>query len=517
MNFTNDLDFPILSLVVFLPTIGALVLAFLRGKRRAARSFALGWSLLVFAVSVPLVLFFKRDASGMQFYEFINWIPDWGVRYSLALDGISLWLVLLTTFMTPLAIWSAWNVEERTSSFLMLILLQETGMIGVFLAQDLFLFYIFWEFTLIPMYFLIGMWGGPRRIYATIKFFVYTFAASVFMLLGIIALGLLNYRYLATTGQSTETAFSVSSVMTNISAFGLSNFSLKLLFLSFFIAFAVKVPIWPFHTWLPDAHVEAPTAGSVILAAVLLKMGSYGMIRFNVQLFPQIATEWARPIAVLAVIGIIYGAILAFAQTDIKKLVAYSSVSHMGFIVLGIFALNPEGLQGSVLQMVNHGLSTGALFLLIGMVYERTHTREIADYGGLWRVVPIFVFFLLFATMSSVGLPGLNGFIGEFVIMIGAFNSPLGWTLTAVAAVGVILAAVYLLKMFQGIASGPYNERKLPHLTDLNRREIAIMVPIFVLILLIGLYPTYFFGAMETTIRDLTAFVNNAAPVIAGK
>ena len=517
MNFTNTLGFPILSLVVFLPAIGALILAFLRGNRSAARTFALGWSLVVFAVSVPLLINFDRAASGMQFYEYLDWIPSWGVRYSLALDGVSLWLVLLTTFMTPLAIWSAWNVENKTSTFMLLILLQETGMIGVFLAQDLFLFYIFWEFTLIPMYFLIGIWGGPRRIYATVKFFLYTFAASVFMLLGIIALGLLNYRYLASVGQPTTTAFSLGSVMSNIANFGLSSLTLKLLFLSFFVAFAVKVPIWPFHTWLPDAHVEAPTAGSVILAAVLLKMGSYGMIRFNVQLFPQIAAEWARPIAVLAVIGIIYGAILAYAQTDIKKLVAYSSVSHMGFIVLGIFALNQEGIQGAVLQMVNHGLSTGALFLLVGMVYERTHTRELADYGGLWRVVPVFVFFLLFATMSSVGLPGLNGFVGEFVIMIGSFNSRIGWTLTAVAAIGVILAAVYLLKMFQGVASGPYNERKLHHLTDLNRREVAIMLPIFALILLIGLYSSYFFAPMGTTVRDIVAFVNNAVPTIAGR
>jgi NADH-quinone oxidoreductase subunit M len=517
LNFTNTLGFPILSLVVFLPAIGALILATLRGNRSAARTFALGWSLIVFAVSVPLLINFDRGASGMQFYEYLDWIPTWGVRYSLALDGVSLWLVLLTTFMTPLAIWSAWNVENKTSTFMLLILLQETGMIGVFLAQDLFLFYIFWEFTLIPMYFLIGIWGGPRRIYATVKFFLYTFTASVFMLLGIIALGLLNYRYLASVGQPTTTAFSLSSVMSNIANFGLSNLTLKLLFLSFFVAFAVKVPIWPFHTWLPDAHVEAPTAGSVILAAVLLKMGSYGMIRFNVQLFPQIATEWARPIAVLAVIGIIYGAILAYAQTDIKKLVAYSSVSHMGFIVLGIFALNQEGIQGAVLQMVNHGLSTGALFLLVGMVYERTHTRELADYGGLWRVVPVFIFFLLFATMSSVGLPGLNGFVGEFVIMLGSFNSRIGWTLTAVAAIGVILAAVYLLKMFQGVASGPYNERKLHHLTDLSRREVAIMLPIFVMILLIGLYSSYFFSAMGTTVRDIVAFVNNAVPTIAGR
>ncbi len=517
MNFINQLNFPLLSLVVFLPSVGALILAFMRGRREQARVFALVWSVLVFAASVPLVLYFKSDVGGMQFYEYFNWIESWGVRYSLALDGISIWLVLLTTFMTPVAIWSAWNVEEGLNSFMMLILLQETGMLGVFLAQDLFLFYIFWEFTLIPMYFMIGMWGGPRRIYATIKFFIYTFAASVFMLLGIIALGLLNYRFLASAGQPTETAFSLQSVMANIGGFGLSETTLKMLFLAFFVAFAVKIPIWPLHTWLPDAHVEAPTAGSVILAAVLLKMGSYGMIRFNVQLFPQISAEWARPIALLAVIGIIYGAMLAFAQTDIKKLVAYSSVSHMGFIVLGIFSLNSQGLQGSVLQMVNHGLSTGALFLLVGMVYERTHTRELADYGGLWRVVPVFVFFLLFATMSSVGLPGLNGFVGEFVVMVGSFNSPIGWTYTAVAAVGVILAAVYLLKMFQGIASGPYNERKTPHLSDLNRREVAILLPICALILVIGLYPTYFFGAMEKTVADLVAFVANAVPAVAAQ
>lgn len=514
MQSVNQLNFTLLSLVVFLPTVGAIILAFMRGKPAAARTFALGWSVLVFAVSLPILVYFKRDFVGMQFYEFFNWIPAWGVRYELGIDGISLWLVLLTTFMTPLTIWAAWNVDQKINNFLMLILLQETGMLGVFLAQDLFLFYIFWEFTLIPMYFMIGIWGGPRRIYATVKFFLYTFAASVFMLLGIIALGLLNYRFLANAGQSTETAFQLQSVMNNISQFGLSSASLKMLFLAFFVAFAVKVPLWPLHTWLPDAHVEAPTAGSVILAAVLLKMGSYGLIRFNVQLFPQVAAEWSRPIAFLAVVGIIYGAILAFGQSDIKKLVAYSSVSHMGFIVLGIFALNTEGLQGSILQMVNHGLSTGALFLLVGMVYERTHTRDLANYGGLWRVVPVFVFFLLFAVMSSVGLPGLNGFIGEFVIMLGAFNSRIGWTFVAVAAVGVILAAVYLLKMFQGIASGPFSEKRTPHLTDLNRREIAILLPIFAVSLLIGLYPTYFFNAMETSVQALAA---SASTLIAGR
>ncbi|MCA0352052.1 MAG: NADH-quinone oxidoreductase subunit M [Chloroflexi bacterium] len=517
MTNTNDLGFTILSLVVFLPAVGAIILAFMRGQRGAARIFALGWSTLVFAVSLPILFNFKHDAAGLQFYEYFNWIPDWGVRYELGLDGISLWLVLLTTFVTPLAIWSAWNVEEKTNNFLMLILLQETGMLGVFLAQDLFLFYIFWEFTLIPMYFLIGMWGGKRRIYATVKFFLYTFAASVFMLIGIIALGLLNYKYLAQQGLPTDTAFQVQTLMANINQFGLSDTELKLLFLSFFVAFAVKVPLWPVHTWLPDAHVEAPTAGSVILAAVLLKMGGYGMIRFCVQLFPQIAQEWARPIALLAVIGIIYGAVLSYAQSDIKKLVAYSSVSHMGFIVLGIFALNEVGLQGAVLQMINHGLSTGALFLLIGMVYERTHTRELADYGGLWKVVPVFVYFLLFATMASVGLPGLNGFVGEFLIMLGAFDSPIGWTFTAFAAVGVILAAVYLLKMFQGIASGPFSERRTPHLSDLTRREVAILLPLCILMLVIGLYSSYFTRPMETTIKALEAFVANAAPLIAGQ
>ena len=514
---TNTFGFTMLSLVVFLPTIGAIILAFLRHKREAARFFALGWSLLVFAISVPLLLSFNQDSAALQFYEFFAWIPAWGVQYSLGLDGISLWLVLLTTFMTPLAIWSTWNVEKNLPMFLMLILLQETGMLGVFLAQDLFLFYIFWEFTLIPMYFMIGIWGGQRRRYATIKFFLYTFAASIFMLIGIIVLGLLNFDYLAATGGNTNNAFWLPSLTRNIANFGLSELTLKLLFLAFFAAFAVKVPLWPVHTWLPDAHVEAPTAGSVILAAVLLKMGAYGLIRFNVQLFPEVALDWARPIAILAVIGIIYGAVLAFAQTDIKKLVAYSSVSHMGFIVLGIFALNPEGLAGSILQMVNHGLSTGALFLLVGMIYDRTHTRELADYSGLWRVVPVFIYFLLFAVMSSVGLPGLNGFVGEFVIMLAAFNSRIGWIITAVAAIGVILAAVYLLKMFQGIASGPLDERVHGHLPDLTRREIGILLPIFAVSLLIGLYSTLFFQPMQPAVRELANFVANSAPLLAGR
>ncbi|HEY1014102.1 MAG TPA: NADH-quinone oxidoreductase subunit M [Herpetosiphonaceae bacterium] len=517
MNAVNQLGFPILSLVVFLPALGGLLLLAIR-RPEQARVFALAWSLIVFAVSLPLLISFQREHVGIQYHEFFDWIPGWGIQYRLALDGISLWLVLLTTFMTPLAIWSAWKVDKKLNSFLMLILLQETGMLGVFLAQDLFLFYIFWEFTLIPMYFMIGIWGGPRRIYATIKFFLYTFAASVFMLLGIIALGLLNYRYLsATNPQLVAEAFNLQSITANMGQLGLSPVETKLLFLAFFIAFAVKVPIWPVHTWLPDAHVEAPTAGSVILAAVLLKMGAYGMIRFNVQLFPQVAAEWARPIAVLAIIGIIYGAWLAYAQTDIKKLVAYSSVSHMGFIVLGIFALNREGIAGSVLQMVNHGLSTGALFLLVGMVYERQHTRELADYGGLWKVTPVFVFFLLFATMSSVGLPGLNGFIGEFTVMAGTFNSQLGWTFTAFAAIGVILAAVYLLKMFQGVASGPLDARKNGGLRDLTGREVALLLPICAAILAIGLYSSYFFSAMDTTVRELVTFVTNNAPTLAGR
>jgi NADH-quinone oxidoreductase subunit M len=383
-----------------------------------------------------------------------------------------------------------------------LLLLLETAMLGVFVAMDTFLFYLFWEFSLIPMAFLIGIWGSENRLYAAVKFFLYTFAGSVFMLLAIIALSILHRNALA----ADITTFDLRQIIADVrsGAFTLDITLARLLFGAFFLAFAIKVPMWPFHTWLPDAHVQAPTAGSIILAGVLLKMGTYGLIRFNLMLFPE-ASRWAAPaIGLLAVVGILYGAAVAFAQSDMKKLVAYSSVSHMGFIVLGIFALNGEGVSGAVLQMINHGLSTGALFFIVGVVYERRHTRELADYGGLWTVMPVYGALTLVMVLSSAGLPGLNGFIGEYTIMQAAVISPvLGWEYIAFAVIGVILAAVYLLRMFKTAFMGDVDKEENKHLQDLNTGELVAMVVLLIPIVVIGLYPTLLFAPMESSVTDI--------------
>jgi len=387
-------------------------------------------------------------------------------------------------------------VQERVKDFMIFFLLLEVGMLGVFLAQDLFLFYIFWEFTLVPMYFLIGIWGGPRRIYAAIKFFLYTMAGSILMLLAILWLGIYQGTF------SVPELIAKGGIPANLQLW---------LFLAFAAAFAIKVPMWPLHSWLPDAHVEAPTAGSVILAGVLLKMGTYGFLRFNLPMFPEAAVKAAPWMALLAVIGIIYGAAVSYAQKDIKKLVAYSSVSHLGFVMLGLFALNPQGIEGGILQMINHGLSTGALFLLVGMVYEQTHTREFSVYGGLWKVMPIFGTVMLIVSLSSMGLPGLNGFIGEFAILLGAFGSAaIGspW-FAGLAAAGVIMAAIYILYMFQKIFLGPEGSivkevKDHGHsLRDLNWREIVTVTPLLVLIFWIGLYPKPFFELMAPAVEKL--------------
>jgi NADH-quinone oxidoreductase subunit M len=498
-----------LNLVIFFPLVGVLVLLFLpSGKKNLLRWTALLTSLVTFGLSIWMLVLFNKSNPDLQLGLNLPWIQvaGWNIFYATGVDGLSILLVLLTTFLTPISILSTWTaVEERVKDFMLFFLLLEVGMVGVFLAQDLFLFYIFWEFTLVPMYFLIGIWGGPRRVYAAIKFFLYTMAGSILMLLAILWLGIHQGTF------SVPELMAKGGIPANIQLW---------LFLAFAAAFAIKVPMWPLHSWLPDAHVEAPTAGSVILAGVLLKMGTYGFLRFNLPLFPQAARQAAPWIALLAVIGILYGAAVSFAQKDIKKLVAYSSVSHLGFVMLGLFALNAQGIQGGILQMVNHGLSTGALFLLVGMIYEQTHTREIAVYGGLWKVTPIFGSIMLVVSLSSMGLPGLNGFVGEFTILLGAWgagmnNGALGSVLfAAFAGLGVIMAAIYILYMFQRMFLGPEGSiveevKKHGHaLRDLNWREIVTIVPILVFIFWIGLYPKPFFELMAPAVEKLLAMIH---------
>jgi NADH-quinone oxidoreductase subunit M len=491
---------PILSTLIFLPLLGAiLALFFPRSNEGFLRAWAVVVSLVVFFVSIGLWIGFDPTTADAQFVERAEWVPRFGITYQVGVDGISLLLVLLTTFLMPLVfLYTASSITVRIKEFVVLLLVLETAMLGTFMALDLFLFYVFWELMLVPMYFLIGVWGGPRRIYAAIKFFLYTMAGSVLMLLAIVTLYINSGTGAGLSGRT----FDLLQIMREPVPSALQPW----LFAAFALAFAIKVPMFPFHTWLPDAHVEAPTAGSVILAAVLLKMGTYGFLRFCLPLFPE-AVFAARPVFVLlAVIGIIYGALVATMQRDMKKLVAYSSVSHLGFVMLGIFAGTVEGMQGGLLQMINHGISTGALFLLVGMIYDRAHTRFIQDFSGTAKLMPVFAAFFLLVMFSSLGLPGTNGFIGEFLILVGTFKQEGLQVYAILAAMGVILGAIYLLWMYQRAMQGPSKEPVVNghavHLTDLNAREILVLVPFAILILLIGVYPKPF---LDKTAASITA------------
>ena len=476
-----------LSLIVFLPLAFAVAIVLFPGSSQGfVKRFAFGAALAELALSLPLWWRFQPGQPGWQFEETFDWIPALGASYHLGVDGISVLLVLLTTLMTAIACLASWNaVEKREREFYAMLLALETGMLGTFLSLDLLLFYVFWEAMLIPMYLLIGVWGGPRRIYAAIKFFLYTMVGSVLMLAAILWLYFMNR---AVTGHATFAldAYYALQIPGGVQVW---------LFLAFALAFAIKVPMFPFHTWLPDAHVEAPTAGSVILAAVLLKMGTYGFLRFAMPLFPVASAQFAPWIAGLALVGILYGALVAMVQPDLKKLVAYSSVSHLGFCMLGLYAMNPQGMSGAMLQMLNHGVSTGALFLLVGVVYERRHTRLISDFGGLWKPMPVFSSIFLIVMLSSIGLPGTNGFVGEFLVLLGAFRAVPAWAF--IGGLGVILSACYMLWMFQRAIFGPVTHAENATLPDLSLRERLVFAPILILILWMGVMPQPFIDRMQ--------------------
>jgi len=489
---TNSLGYPILSTVILLPILGSLLILVLkRSAELTAKIIALVTSVLTFLVSIPLFTNFDKSTYKMQFVERHNWIPDWNIYYYIGVDGISVLFVLLSTLTAILCVLISWTaIKIKVKEFYISILLTTASMIGVFCSLDFFLFYIFWEAMLIPMFLIIGVWGGPNRVYAAIKFFLFTLVGSVLMLVGIIVL----YFYAGRT-------FDILELTSKTYPYQMQFW----LFWAFFAAFAVKVPMFPVHTWLPDAHTEAPTAGSVILAAILIKMGAYGFLRFSIPLFPEAATAMTPVMLTLSVIAIIYGAVICLAQTDLKRLIAYSSVSHMGFVTLGIFALNSQGVEGGILQMINHGVVTGALFLSVGIVYERTHTRQIADYGGLATIMPVYAGFFMVFTLAAVGLPGTNGFIGEFLIILGGFTaSRLAGVL---AATGIIIGAGYMLWLYQRIFFTRINQ-KIAGLDDMYMREALALLPMLILVFWIGVYPTPFLGFMHASVEHLLQRVN---------
>jgi NADH-quinone oxidoreductase subunit M len=499
----------LLTIMTFLPLVGMLLLLLLPGKSEGLlKGFTLAVTLICFVVSLPLALdeVFARDG-GMHYRQFAEWIHIGDVfqmNYNVGVDGISLWLVMLTTFIMPITVLSTWNaVEKNTKGFMAMLLLLETAMLGAFISLDLFLFYIFWELMLIPMYFLIGIWGGKNRIYAALKFFIYTAVGSLLMLVAILFL----YYYAVDSGAAMG-GFDIAEFY----KLDLPYSAQFWLFLAFGFSFAIKIPMFPLHTWLPDAHTEAPTAGSVILAAVMLKMGTYGYVRFAMPLFPEALPTFIPWLALLAVIGILYGSLVAMMQEDVKKLVAYSSVAHLGFVMLGVFALNMQGMAGGMLQMINHGISTGALFLIVGFIYERRHTRLITEFGGLAHRMPVFATIFMIVTLSSIGLPGTNGFVGEFLSLLGAFQGGLRWY-AVFATGGVILAAIYMLWMYQRVMLGKLTNPANEELKDLSAREIGLMLPLLVFVFWIGVYPNTFIEKMNPAIEQ--ALAQMGAPQLA--
>jgi NADH-quinone oxidoreductase subunit M len=494
----------LLTILILLPVAGAVALvgySFVASKREEHyRWIALVTTVAVFIVSLLLLRGIGASGAEFRFEQNVSWIGSIGARYHIAVDGISLWLVLLTTLLMPIAILSSWTaVRKRELSYYAFLLILESAMIGVFVSLDLLLFYLFFEASLVPMFFLIGIWGGERRIYAAIKFFIYTAVGSLLMLVGIIAL------------YFTYHSFDYPTILQAMKATALTPQAEFFLFVAFALAFCIKVPLFPFHTWLPDAHTEAPTAGSVILAGVLLKMGTYGLLRFNLGLFPNASREWAWLIIILAVIGIIYGALVAMVQPDVKRLVAYSSVSHMGFVVLGLFSFTELGMQGALYQMLNHGVSTGALFLFVGFIYERRHTRTISEFGGLATPMPWFSTLFVIASLSSIGLPFLNGFVGEFLILIGTWTSRAvsrPWLTTMFAATGVIWAAVYMLWMLQRVLFGKITNPENATLKDLNSRELGLILPLLILMIFMGVYPRVFLDRSKLSVETIRARVS---------
>jgi NADH-quinone oxidoreductase subunit M len=488
----------ILSLILFTPLAGALLLLFVsKRSENTIKWIANLFAAAGFLVSVPLWFWYNPQNPDYQFQERLPWIPSIGAEYFLGVDGFSVLLILLTTLMGLIAVLSSWTaITERLKEYYIFLLVLQTGMLGAFMALDFLLFFLFWEVMLVPMYFLIGIWGSANRLYSAIKFFLYTLVGSVVMLLGILAL---YFAYYNATGQYT---FDVTRYQVHGFPAGLQWW----VFLAFFLGFAIKVPMFPFHTWLPDAHTDAPTAGSVILAAVLLKMGTYGFIRFSLPILPDATRAFVPLMVTLSIIGIVYGALVAMAQRDWKRLVAYSSVSHMAMVMLGMFALNPVGITGSIVQQLNHGISTGALFLLVGVVYERRHTREISEYGGLSKVMPIYAAIFLLMTMSSIGLPALNGFIGELLILQGIFAVSLAWA--AVAASGIVLGAAYMLWLYQRTMFGKVENPKNEKLPDVGVREFALFAPLIVLAVWIGLYPSPFLRRLDTSVSRVIARVS---------